>query len=194
MLLGVLAAAFLLFLMTGAYRLAFLTALAGAGAVFFFRNPERIPAEQDALAVIAPVDGRVEEIALKDDGVAVRIFNAPFDGHLLRMPLQGKIKTLKRRAGLTAVFGSALDRLGHLEQVSLESAAGLEGVELHLVPEVTQPVLYGTAHRFHLGQRIGFFHGGRVMLLLPRQVELKIAIGDRVLAGESIIGFARIDA
>ena len=190
-LLGVGAVAAVLFLVLGWYRAALLVSLFVAAAAFFFRNPERIPQEQDALAVIAPIDGRVEEIALREEGVAVRIFNSPLDVHLLRMPLQGQVVKRDRSVGLPAVFASALDRLSYRESYFLETATGLKGIGIELSPEVTAPVFYTKSKRFYLGERMGFFHGGRVTVVLPRSVELRLAIGDRTVAGESVLGFIR---
>ncbi|MGE4295831.1 MAG: phosphatidylserine decarboxylase [Campylobacterales bacterium] len=188
-----LAIAVVVALAAGWYRLAFLFVLTGAAAAYFFRNPERIPQEQDAFTIIAPADGKIEEIALREEGVSVRILNAPLDTHLLRMPLQGRIEQVRRKGGLAAVFGSPLDRLSQRDHLLIRPASGMEAVELILSPEVATPVLYGAGDRFYLGQRLGFFHGGRITLLLPAEVELRLAVGDRVNAGESVIGFARMN-
>ncbi|RLF38409.1 MAG: phosphatidylserine decarboxylase family protein [Thermoplasmata archaeon] len=63
--------------------------------LFFFRDPEREIAE----GIVSPADGRIMEIEKVNDEVlgeayVISIFMSPFDVHVVRAPISGKVVTL----------------------------------------------------------------------------------------------------
>jgi phosphatidylserine decarboxylase len=61
--------------------------------VFFFRNPNRtIPTEPNI--IVAPADGRVTRVEENEQGKFVSIFLSPFDVHVNRSPIAGKINKI----------------------------------------------------------------------------------------------------
>ncbi len=181
-----------LFFLLSAVKLALFVLVLAAMAAFYFRNPERIADEGDLLAVTAPIDGRVESVTLQESGVAITLLNTPLDTHLLRAPCAARFVSLRRRGGLPGLPKGPLGPLAHHEEIVLQSEGPLGRVRMVLEPQMALPRYYLKPDApLFLTQRIGFFHGGRVTLLLPRSVELRLAIGDRVVGGESAIGFIR---
>ncbi|HEV2835078.1 MAG TPA: phosphatidylserine decarboxylase, partial [Pyrinomonadaceae bacterium] len=60
---------------------------------FFFRDPKRTP-PSDPDVVVSPADGRVTRIeshATEDARTLISIFLSPFDVHINRSPIPGKI-------------------------------------------------------------------------------------------------------
>lgn len=159
--------------------------LLGAGAAWVFRNGERIPSERDPLSFIAPIDGKVESIDSRGKEIEVVISNGIMDAHLLRSPVQGKVALAHFKGGL---YGSFEDDYGYLgEQHSVTVGA----VGLSLQPKFKATAIYRYGIQSFLGERIGFFYGGRVVIRLPQETELRIGVGDAVQGGSSVIGFAR---
>ena len=71
----------------------------------FFRDPERIPPTGEGL-IVSPADGKVVSIAALNGespfyGAATRIsiFLSPFDVHINRTPVKGKVEGIKYQRG-----------------------------------------------------------------------------------------------
>lgn len=169
--------------------------------LYFFRDPEREVPQGNNL-ILSPADGRVVEISesydnkfLKTEAKKVSIFMSLFDVHVNRSPIEGKVvyrdyvRGFKRMA-----FGAKSSRLNE------RSYLGIEGdVRILLVQVagfvarkiVTYPREGDLLKR---GERIGIIKfGSRVELYLPTSVELSVKVGDRVKAGETILGVIRKD-
>lgn len=169
--------------------------------LYFFRNPERHPpAEADA--IVAPADGKViyvgkvrEDRYFKDEVTKVSIFMSVFDVHVNRMPYDARV--LDRCYQKGEYFNAALD------QASLENErCGLwlelpQGQKMLCVQVagliarriVSYPLVGDTLQR---GERYGLIRfGSRVDLYFPPEVELSIGLGDRTVAGETVLGYLR---
>ena len=174
---------------------AFLTGLlAVAFTLYFFRDPERITPD-DIGAIISSADGKVMSVELVDDpfvGAAtkVAVFMSPFDVHINRSPFEGVIRSVKHTPGkkiAAYLEGSPEGR----EHVRIE-LAGVINIALiqyagvfarRIVPFVKE------CDEVRVGQRIGMIKfGSRVDVILPKNVEVKVKKGERVRAGETVIG------
>ncbi|MDR0746273.1 MAG: hypothetical protein LBE89_00070 [Helicobacteraceae bacterium] len=167
------------------YAAATIALLLTAISIAFFRNAERIPDERDSGVFIAPIDGEVSSILRTENSVVVEVKNSFFDPHLIRSPVQSKKISLTKRGGL---FGSFKENLSYLAQ---KETLKIGKVQLTLLPSLKPSRIYTERSAVFLGERIGFFYGGRAQLELPLKTELRIGLGSRVYAGESIIAFAR---
>lgn len=167
--------------------------------VYFFRNPERaVPDEVGA--IVAPADGKVvfvgevnEERCLKGPAYKVGIFMNVFNVHVNRAPCAGKvIDRYYRRGGfLNASLDKASDQNeqcgllietegGH--KILFVQIAGLIARRI-----VTYPVVGDLLRR---GARYGLIRfGSRVDVYLPRETRLSVKVGDKTVAGESILGY-----
>lgn len=174
-----------------------------AGLAFFlnfFRDPERTPPEGPA-TLVSPADGRVTDILEVDEpeyvgGRAVRvgIFMSPFDVHVNRYPVDGRVEHASHRPGL---FLAAYDARAPLENEarSLGIAARLPDREFRVLVRqisgvaarrIVCPVQPGAEAR--RGERFGMIKlGSRCELYLPRELgaEIAVRVGDRVRAGET---------
>ena len=180
------------------WPLAFLT----LGVAAFFRDPIRVTPRDDTL-VIAPADGLVTMIQpvvppaeLDILGAAplirVSIFMSVFDVHVNRTPIQGIIRRVVYISG--KFLNADLDK------------ASEENERQHLVVEGKDGRLIGFTQIAGLvarrivafvkegdmvapGQRIGLIRfGSRVDVFLPADTACQVILGQRTVAGETIIG------
>jgi phosphatidylserine decarboxylase len=171
----------------------------------FFRDPVRtVP--QGADFVISPADGMVcliqdvpppREMAGaeglgEDNLIRVSIFMSVFDVHINRTPIAGVVKNVVYIAGkfLNADLDKASDdnERQHILverndgiRVGFTQIAGL--VARRIVPFVKNGDMVAA------GQRIGLIRfGSRVDVYLPKGTAPKVALGQRCVAGETILG------
>jgi phosphatidylserine decarboxylase len=170
----------------------------------FFRDPIRTTPKGEGL-VIAPADGMVTMIAsvppprelageegLGDEPMTrVSIFMSVFDVHINRAPIAGEIKRVVYIAGkfLNADLDKAsednerqhfLVEASDGRRIGFTQIAGL--VARRIVPWVKAGD-YVTA-----GQRVGLIRfGSRVDVYLPAGTSSQVLLGQRTIAGETII-------
>ncbi|MGA8752859.1 phosphatidylserine decarboxylase family protein [Candidatus Deferrimicrobium sp.] len=167
-------------------------------SLWFFRNPDRTP-PPGAGVVVSPADGRIVYAGESPPGryalVAgqrVSVFMSPFDVHVNRAPVTGRVASVRYHKGAFHVAS--------VDKASLRNEQN--GVAI-LTPEgrtVTYVQIAGMVARrivcdlkegepVRQGQRVGMIRfGSRVDLYLPAEVRLSVVHGDRVRAGESVIG------
>jgi phosphatidylserine decarboxylase len=155
---------------------------------FLFRDPQRaVPPEP--LAVIAPVDGTVVEVRPCHDGlvpgewlrIAIRVDH--MGAYTVRAPIEGAIQSI----------AAMLESTEHLQ---LNNGMWLRSEEAHDVvltfPRRFPPfgpksfVRYG--ERVGQGQRFAYLRlAPRAEVYVPTASNARVAKGDTVLAGETII-------
>lgn len=161
----------------------------------FFRNPPReIPG--DERDVVAPADGRVleaGEVELGDGRKALRvgIFLSIFNVHVNRAPVSGRVVSVERGGSrfLAAFDDRARDENVRLTlvlemadgvRVAVQQITGLIARRIVCHPVVGEWVARGT--------RYGLIRfGSRTDVLLPLGSELRVARGDRVKGGSSVL-------
>lgn len=179
------------------------------GVFAFFRDPERV-VPQASEAIVSPADGQVTLIAkvrpprelLMDDGTGsigmadadltrVSIFMSVFDVHINRTPISGTIRRLIYIPGrfMNADLDKASDeneRQHILVQrndgimVGFTQIAGL--VARRIVPFVKP------GDTVAVGQRVGLIRfGSRVDVYLPAGTEPAVLLGQKTIAGETIL-------
>ena len=169
----------------------------GLFVAFFFRDPERKPPPDETL-VLAPADGKVVRVAAATDpnpcgsgATQVSIFLSLFDVHVNRAPVAGRIAALEYRPGqfLPAFDERASDR-NEQNAVTLESDRGPVFLK-QIAGLVARRVVFRkrVGEQVARGERVGLIKfGSRVDLVLPRQVEVLVRVGDRVRGGSSAVG------
>lgn len=177
----------------------FLTLLSLAGTAFvghFFRDPERVPPE-DAEAVVSPADGRVVKIAREKDPLsgeekqAVCVFMNVFDVHVNRMPVSGKIETIRYVPG--KFFNASLDKASTDNERNLLEIVG-KGNQRFTVVQIAGLIARRIVcwsekgDKLKRGDRFGMIRfGSRVDLYMPDGFDLDVSVGDRVFAGETVL-------
>lgn len=170
----------------------------------FFRDPER-HAPVDPSAIISPADGKIidiqnvmEEQFLHSNVIRVSIFMSVFDVHVNRSPVKGVIDYIHYNKGLylpafrekasldneqmTVGFTMRSKENGQRElKVMLKLIAGLIARRIVFWKQMRDDI--------NQGERIGMIKfGSRVEVYLPADINLSVKEGDKVKAGETIIG------
>lgn len=167
----------------------------------FFRDPERFtPTDKDGL--VSPADGKViiiEEVQSNpftdSEACKVSIFMNVFNVHVNRIPFSGTVDRVLYKPGC---FYSADSKRGGLENEYcasiLTTADGQKIAFVQLAGLIARRIICwlepGDIAR--KGSRFGLIRfGSRVDLYLPPDTKINVKIGDKVRAGESIVGFLR---
>ena len=152
----------------------------------FFRDPQRMtPASADEL--ISPADGRI----IRADASRVSIFMNVFDVHVCRSPVAGRVTSVVHEPGR---FIAAMkdDASEHNERTAIvvQPADGPPVRFVLVAGLVARRIVCRVAAGAELAQggRVGIIRfGSRVDVDLPRGASPSVAVGDRVVAGESIV-------
>ncbi len=199
--LGFIALAFWLAL-PGAVWLSVIPLLLATFFLWFFRDPERaIPAGEGM--IVSPADGKitaVETIQTEDGQTRPRlsIFLNVFDVHVNRSPIAGAITKVVYQPGK---FVNAMDAnsAAQNEQNIVTVADSICEVTFKQIAGLLARRIVFTKREGDLvqrGERIGLIKfGSRVDVLLPRECDIQVRVGDRVKGGESVLavlGSARV--
>ena len=195
----------LVFFTWGVYALSWFWAAGFFGCLllfvtWFFRDPERVIPE-DPNAIVSPGDGRIVEIVpekdplLEKDGYTrISVFLNVFNVHVNRVPIAGKIQAYRYNKG------KFLNASSHKASMDNEQSAILlnNGHVTILVKQIAGLIARRIicwakeGDEFQRGQRYGLIRfGSRMDVFVPEGTEIKVAIGDIVSGGSSIIGYLK---
>ena len=154
--------------------------------LWFFRDPER-NAPADPGAILSPADGR----GLKADDGQVSIFLNLMNVHVCRSPVSGRVLSLVHRPGLfLAAFKDEASELD--ERITLDLQGESVRLRMTLVAGLIARRIVswvGEGQWLEAGERVGIIRfGSRVDLELPQGSSVVVRVGDRVKAGQSVIG------
>jgi len=168
---------------------------------WFFRNPSRVIAQGPGL-IVAPGDGRVLAIEeefeprfIKDRSIRISIFLNVFDVHINRLPCEGVIEDVQYQPGLFLV-ASKPDATLRNEQnaVMIRTAQGAKVLCVQVAGLIARRIVcwVSPGDRAVRGERFGLIRfGSRMDTFLPIGTAVKVAVGDRVKGGETILGELR---
>jgi len=156
---------------------------------YFFRDPYRIVPTEDDI-IVSAADGRVTRINEGEEGKLVSVFLSPLDVHINRAPIGGKIAKVDYIEGKKIPATS--DQASFVNE---RNSITIVGEKMTVVCTQIAGIL---ARRIvcwnkegddlELGQKYGLIKfSSRTDLLMPTEVELKVAIGDRVVGGVTVI-------
>jgi phosphatidylserine decarboxylase len=175
----------------------------------FFRDPIRTTPKGEGL-IVAPADGLVTMIATVpvpaelagDDGLPpgpcmrVSIFMSVFDVHINRSPIAGEIKRVVYIAG--KFLNADLDKASEENERNHFLVEGRDGLRIgftqiaglvarRIVPWVKE------GEQVAAGQRVGLIRfGSRVDVYLPAGTSSQVLLGQRTVAGETIVARAGV--
>jgi phosphatidylserine decarboxylase len=158
---------------------------------FFFRDPKRVP-PTDPDVVVSPADGKVTRItSAADSSTVVSIFLSPFDVHINRSPIPGKIVDVLYSPGK---FLMATNEKASL--VNEQNALTIQGEKITVVCKQIAGILArrivcwkAEGDSLGLGERFGMIKfSSRTDVLLPASVRVTVKEGDRVRGGTTVIG------
>ncbi|BCB95879.1 phosphatidylserine decarboxylase proenzyme [Dissulfurispira thermophila] len=164
--------------------------------LYFFRDPERIIPEGENIFV-SPADGKViliknvyEEQYLKSNAIMVSIFMSPLNVHVNRSPCDGIVESVIHTKGK---FLSAFKHEASLQNENIIMLLNTRYGKV-LVRQVAGFVARRAVCRVKIGdalkkgERYGIIKfSSRLDVYLPKDVNIKVKLGDKVKAGETII-------
>ena len=165
----------------------------------FFRDPERfVPTRQDAL--VSPADGKIihvdkvqDTLFTEGEALKISIFMNVFNVHVNRIPFNGKVNKILYKPGK---FYSADSAQGGLENeycatvITTEKGKSLAFVQIAGLIARRIVCWLEPGDEVICGRRFGIIRfGSRVDLYLPIETEVLIKKGDKVRAGETVLGY-----
>jgi phosphatidylserine decarboxylase len=191
-------------LLTGLLGWTVASLVAGGITLFtawFFRNPARIVPQGPGL-VVAPADGTVIAIQeefeprfIKDRGVRLSIFLNVFDVHVNRIPCEGVVEDIQYQPGAFLVANKPEATLKNEQNaLFLRTAQGAKVLCVQVAGLIARRIVcwLSPGDRVMRGERFGLIRfGSRTDTFLPLGTDLKVAVGDRVKGGETIVGVLR---
>lgn len=152
----------------------------------FFRDPERV-APDDPVALVSPADGKV----IRADAERISIFMNVFDVHVCRAPLPGRIASVEHIPGrFVAAMRDAASEHNERTAIVVQPSSG-GAVRFVLVAGlIARRIVCRIAPgaRVGTGDRVGIIRfGSRVDVDLPAGAAPVVGVGQRVVAGETIV-------
>ncbi len=169
--------------------------------VYFFRNPARFVPQNKGL-VVAPADGLVVDVCkarppaeldipLDREFIKVSTYLSVFDVHLQRVPISGAIDRVEYNKGkfINAVKDKASDD-NERNSITIKTDDGFIIPVVQIAGYVSRRISCWVKEgkQVETGERYGIIRfGSRVDIYLPEGIMPKVAVGQRMVGGETII-------
>jgi phosphatidylserine decarboxylase len=171
-----------------------------AFTVYFFRNPERYSPENDH-AIVAPADGKIIFVGKVPEDryfggqevTKISIFMNVFNVHVNRVPVNSKVIDQFYNRG--RFFNASLDKASFENEQSgmlLETESGVKFLSVQIAGLIARRIISypETGDFLERGRRYGLIRfGSRVDLYVPEGVEVSAKLGDKTVAGETVLGY-----
>jgi phosphatidylserine decarboxylase len=168
--------------------------------LYFFRDPERT-SSPDTNVILAPADGKILGIQningnpnpLDESAIKISIFMSLFNVHVNRIPIKGKISRIIYHTG--RFFSANLDKASEQNEkniIALVTDTGKKVVITQIAGLIARRIACWIKEDdlVQMGQRFGLIRfGSRVELYVPEDSRIVVQPGNRVKAGETIIGY-----
>lgn len=180
----------------GKYSLIFIGIIILVFALNFFRDPDRnIPREKDI--IVSPADGKVliikdicENRFLNEDATQISIFMSPFNVHVNRIPIDGRVDYLNYVEGdYLVAYHDKADERNERAEIGITSEHG-KVLFTQVAGLVARRIIYDIkiGDTVKIGNRFGMIKfGSRVDVFVSKKWALQIKEGDSVTAGETIL-------
>jgi len=185
--------------LTYSFSFNWVAGILGLGFVFvtwFFRDPERsIP--NDPNVVVSPADGKITEIVTEKEPIngetckRVTIFLSVFNVHVNRVPISGTIKDIRYNPGKFLAAFNPKASMDNEQNIILINNGKINILVKQIAGLIARRIVCwpNKGDHYEAGQRYGLIRfGSRVDILLPENIKLSVACGERVSGGQSIIG------
>jgi len=170
-------------------------------ALVFFRDPPRHPpaeVAEDPTAVLAPADGRIVAIHAHSnyppigEAIQISIFLAVYDVHVNRSPVTGTVRSVEYHPGsFIAAFKDEASSKNEQTTIVVETPSGpvvfkqIVGILARRIVCELQP-----GQSIRAGERFGMMKfGSRMDIFLPAESQVVVSKGQKVRAGETLLGF-----
>ncbi len=167
--------------------------------VNFFRDPDRVTPAGEQI-ITAPADGRIVAITdvIREDRFLERpcrrisIFMSPLNVHVNRIPVDGVVRHVQHFPGqFHAAFLDKASEMNERNAVVVEDRRGERILFVQIAGQLARRIVCKIAagDQVARGDRYGMImFGSRLDLYVPEVVKLRVAVGDRTTAGETIMG------
>lgn len=168
--------------------------------LWFFRDPQRnIP--KDKNLIISSADGKVclidrayppEELRMEAQKMKrICVFMNVFNVHINRSPVKGYVEEIVYKKGkfLNASLDKASDK-NERNSLILSTQNGTKIIVVQIAGLIARRILsfVSSNEELYQGERFGLIRfGSRVDIYMPLDAVEKCKVGDRVVAGESIL-------
>ena len=168
--------------------------------LWFFRDPSR-NTPLDSNLIISSADGKVclideacppTEVSMKQEKMKrVCVFMNVFNVHVNRSPVAGIIKNIVYKEG--QFLNASLDKASEKNERSslvINSNHGADIVVVQIAGLIARRILGFVSKNQNLnqGERFGLIRfGSRVDIYMPLDSTVKCSVGDKVVAGESVL-------
>jgi phosphatidylserine decarboxylase len=165
--------------------------------LIFFRDPERTPPAEEG-SILAPADGRIIRVSEATDEalpgetrILVSIFMSIWNVHVNRAPITGEVIRKWYRPGrFVPAFRD--EASSQNEQCSLLIAQGDRSILLRQISGVIarRIITYPEeGDRVVRGERFGMIlFGSRLDILLPVDSRIRVSVGEKTVAGQTVLG------
>ena len=168
--------------------------------LWFFRDPER-KTPQNSNLIISSADGKVclideayppAEVPIEAEKMKrICVFMNVFNVHVNRSPVQGRVEQIVYKKGqfLNASLDKASDK-NERSSLVVNTDNGAKIVVVQIAGLIARRILsfISSNHQLHQGERFGLIRfGSRVDIYMPLDAKEKCKVGDKVVAGESIL-------
>ncbi len=162
----------------------------------FFRDPDRTTPDKENV-IISPADGEIvavkeidEEKFLKDKARQVSIFMSPLNVHVNRIPINGKVDFFRYVEGdYLLAFNDKADKRNERTEIGITSKFGkilFTQIAGFIARRIVCDLKVGDEVK--MGNRFGMIKfGSRSDVIAPLNWTLKVKMGDKVKAGETIL-------
>ncbi len=162
----------------------------------FFRDPERTTPSGETL-VVSPADGKVivvksveEREFFKGPALQISIFMSPLNVHVNRIPINGVVSHFRYVKGeYFAAFDDKASEKNEQTIIGLENHAGkvlFKQIAGFVARRIVCELQLGDTVR--VGERFGMIKfGSRVDVFIPSNAAAKVTVGDKAVAGETIL-------
>ena len=179
------------------YIISFISVFFILFTLFFFRNPQRVINVQPK-GVVSPADGTVviikkvfENEYFKDDRIQISIFMSITNVHVNRSPIDGVLKYYKYYPG--KYFIASLEKSSEMNEHNTSVVERNDGVKImfrQIAGFIARRIKYfkNVNDDLKQGDEVGIIRfGSRVDLFLPLDADIKVKIGDKTVAGQTLI-------
>ena len=167
-----------------------------AFCVCFFRDPDRTPPAGDVM--VAPADGKV--VAIRETGPAetrISIFLNIFNVHVNRTPIPGQIASVIYQKGKFKVASHEAASMDNEQNTLIIEGAGTRVICRQIAGLIARRIIcYKKAgDQVAAAERIGYIKfGSRVDVLYGPEWATAVKIGQKVVAGESVLATRRTES
>jgi phosphatidylserine decarboxylase len=195
---GAIAFSGIMLIVLGAKSSGAIAVLIAIAVAMFFRDPERFPARTDGV-VISGADGKVtdvSEVAFPANSSLrchrVSVFMSPLNVHVNRAPVGGTVTIVEHTSGeFRAAFRDDASEHNERNLIAMTDANGRAFAMLQVAGYLARRIVCRLRARdkIQAAQRIGLImFGSRVDHFFPAEYRVMVKMGQRVRAGETIIG------